>query len=88
MKIFLIAILSVISLQLVSLIFDMRKIDKIRRNKIYRLEDCRMSLHAYILRQRGEMEDPMPPIDICHLDPLQKNCACEVSRRGKRGLTR
>jgi hypothetical protein len=79
MKIFLIAILYVISLNLAHLVYDMREVDKVRRNKIESLKDCRMSLHAYILRQRGEMKNPTNP-DICHLDPLLKNCACEVSR--------
>ena len=51
-----------------------------RWEEVEDLKDCRMQLHAYILRQRGEMEAPQNP-NICHIDPLDEACACAKTRK-------
>ena len=50
-----------------------------RWHEIEDLKDCRMQLHAHILRERGEMKYPKNP-NICHIEPLAEQCDCFVGR--------
>ena len=56
-----------------------KKQSQIKQAEIEDLKDCRMSLHAYILRERGEMEYPKNP-NICHVEPLAEQCDCFIGR--------
>jgi len=58
---------------------EFKKDSQAKQAEIEDLKDCRMSLHAYILRERGEMKQPTNP-DICQLDPLLEQCDCFIGR--------
>ena len=42
--------------------------------------DCRFQLHMYVARDRGDIK-PIKNPNTCHINPLDKSCACAVWRK-------